>query len=352
MPGYKPKRKGEMANKTVLIFFSAGIGDAVLMLPLLRKLKKSDYKVTAIFSGIHNPEQIFEEKDLFHSVKVSDGSFFNLFLWILKMPRFDLAIINNFSAGRKNFLLASIRSKKIFTHQRKSHTGLARFISKVVQVDARPYTHDAVQNLLLGGFPLEFQCIDLRKESLSPVPKKFLTPYIVIQAVGNTAAAYKNWPLRNWSQLIDKMVVLFPRLEFVILGDEREVRGLKSNFSKNAGFHFFTQLKLNEISALLEGARFFVGHDGGLMHISVAAGIPTFTIWGPSSEFVYGYEQFDKERHRCIAAQVSCRPCSVWSGGNRSRVDHPEKCPDLACMQTLTHEEVLKELKLFAVKFV
>ena len=91
---------------------------------------------------------------------------------------------------------------------------------------------------------------------------------------------------------------------------------------------------------VIAGSSLFIGQDGGLMHMAVALGKPSFTVWGPSSEKLYGYQQYDPLMHQCVHLNLSCRPCNAWIGANNSKAAGPEKCPDHACMAQLTTAEV------------
>jgi len=101
---------------------------------------------------------------------------------------------------------------------------------------------------------------------------------------------------------------------------------------------------LSQLIQVLNQSQLFIGLDGGLLHLSVALGKPTFTIWGPSSEKLYGYEQFNATLHKCVRLKLNCFPCSAWINANHTKTKNPETCPDQACMKQLSAEEVFTQL--------
>lgn len=57
-------------HKQALVFFSAGVGDAILLVPLVNELKKNGYKITGLFTSQYNCESIFEDTELFDSIEI------------------------------------------------------------------------------------------------------------------------------------------------------------------------------------------------------------------------------------------------------------------------------------------
>jgi heptosyltransferase-3 len=73
------------------------------------------------------------------------------------------------------------------------------------------------------------------------------------------------------------------------------------------------QLSLQELAALIAGARCFIGLDSVAMHLSAAIGTPCVALFGPSDEKSWGPWMV---KHRVVAASHSCRPCNLDGCGN------------------------------------
>jgi len=88
---------------------------------------------------------------------------------------------------------------------------------------------------------------------------------------------------------------------------------------------------LQETAVLLAASRLFIGADSGLLHIAVALGIPTVSIFGSGREKKWAPQG---NRHRVINKHLPCSPCTTF--GNTP------SCPyDGACMKQISPKEVI-----------
>ncbi len=97
-----------------------------------------------------------------------------------------------------------------------------------------------------------------------------------------------------------------------------------------ADFPVLTGLPLNELMALLDLARLYIGNDSGPMHIAAAMGKPVVAIFGSSNP--RRWYPWDVP-HRVIWAGLDCSPC------------HGKKCANpqqLACLKRLEVDRVLE----------
>ena len=56
------------------MFFSAGVGDAILLVPLVNELKKQGYNVTGLFTSPFHCESLFEHTRLFDSIVIKKNT--------------------------------------------------------------------------------------------------------------------------------------------------------------------------------------------------------------------------------------------------------------------------------------
>jgi heptosyltransferase-2 len=188
--------------------------------------------------------------------------------------------------------------------------------------------------------------IDFITKKEPELPSSFIALQL---SAGNNRITYKNWPVRYWIEFLHAFRKEFPEKNIVLLGDNNETglaaeitRELKNNIMSFAG-----KTNIAQAMNILSQCNFFIGLDGGLMHLAVALQKPTFTIWGPSSETLYGYQQFDPKQHQCVRLKLSCYPCSAWIEANHTKAASPETCPDHACMQQFNPQEVFARFKKY-----
>lgn len=123
-------------------------------------------------------------------------------------------------------------------------------------------------------------------------------------------ARLKHWPELKFAQLID-LLAAEHKAEFVVLGDEKDVPqaealtlSAKSKIADLTG-----KLTLEELIAVVSSLDVLVTNDGGPLHIAVAAGTKTVSIFGPTDSRVYGPYPPDAKRHIVLKSNQDCSPC-------------------------------------------
>lgn len=339
----------KIKNKHALIFFSAGVGDAILLVPLVNELKKQGHHVTGLFTSPYHCEAIFKNTELFDTVTIKKNKFSLVLFPLLHFRKFDQVFLNHFSYSKSHISLAALMGKDVFCNF--SGYSSLQSSSALHFIEPKPDTHDALQNLYLfdTNKTLGDLKFDLNYKPQLNNPFKLPEKYITIQiSSANNKAPYKNWPLENWIQLFSHIQKILPEISLVILGDETELSlNEKLNVKENNNIiSLIGKTNLTEVMDIIHHSKFYIGLDSGLMHMAVALNKPTFTIWGASNPKLYGYEWMG-EKHKVVSLNLPCAPCSAWINPNRSRVTDPLKCPDFKCIKELPPEKVTEAFNAF-----
>lgn len=114
-------------------------------------------------------------------------------------------------------------------------------------------------------------------------------PHPIIALHPGSGSERKNWPLRKWIELGDKLLDS-PNFEcslLVISGEADEVQAsqLQSQW-KNSRVRFARNLPLMHLAAVLE-ATIFIGHDSGISHLAAATGAKCVLLFGPTNPDVW-----------------------------------------------------------------
>lgn len=345
-----------------VIFITAGLGDAVLLIPLIKALRQAGRKVTGLFQSRFVSQAVFADSGLLDESIVLEESSSALLSFTARHYRFfDEAYLNHLAATPRNLVVGRLISKRVATtlegrRQWLLAGGLSNVRTPVAEM------HDALQNLRL--FDSEAVALDrhamayssevLRKRFKTPLPQsildKLIGPYIALQVcAANNLFQYKTWPEEHWISWLKLASQTYPGVTWVLLGEPSE-RHVADRIVAQDIPHVVSlvgETSLSQVMQVIWGSQLLVGLDSGLMHLAVAFGRPTFTLWGGSDPTLYGYEWLDPIRHRSASAKLPCGPCNSWVKPNTSRVDNPLKCPDFACMQRLNPEEVFQQFQTY-----
>lgn len=105
--------------------------------------------------------------------------------------------------------------------------------------------------------------------------------------------------------------------------------------SRREDFNWVGKTSIPLLAALMEQAKLFVGNDSGLLHIATALGVPTVSMWGPTSPGKWGPKG---SIHRHIRKVERCEGCIYWDYRETCRHDH-------VCMRAVQVDEVIQAVR-------
>ncbi len=166
------------------------------------------------------------------------------------------------------------------------------------------------------------------------------TPLIVIHP--GAGAAIKLWRADGWAYCANTLPT---RLTFdaparIILTGNRNERPLLEDIARGMQEAplMLTDLSIGQLAALLGRAKLVLGVDNGPLHIAVAQGTPTLSLFGPTDPRIFG-PWGSPERHRVLASTYRCPTCPAIPCG---RLDIPPRdLPAHPCVRKLTDQDVL-----------
>jgi ADP-heptose:LPS heptosyltransferase len=340
-----------MSTKKAAVYFSAGIGDALLLTPLIKVLKNEGYHVSGIFTSTFNVHELYQEIELLdEKIIVINKPRAIWFVGKFFLKKFDFSIVNFFAANKSNLLMASKTSVKVITNRNIEFSKIK--LKNVFFIEPKNSIHDAEQNMLL--YSINHHVIEsdfnltIKNSDLEQIHKS-----IALQiGAGNNKTPFKIWDSNKWYQLLNMVASDFPEIKIILVGDKHETKLLQSTFPQNVT-NLIGKTNLNDLPYIIKNTNCFIGSDSGIMHLAVAMGLPTFTIWGASNENIYSYQKFNPDKHQVLLNKnINCRPCNSWINPNKSRVQHVNECPDLKCIKEIELEEVYLKLNMFLKKHI
>jgi ADP-heptose:LPS heptosyltransferase len=341
-----PKKKRKIA-----VFFTGGLGDALLYIPLLKELQKKGFAVTGIFYSKYDNDCLFDNGLL--NSKIRPGTKLSL-IWfaVKKLKYFTNIYINHLAAGKIITIAARLCGKKIT----QTKTVFVKDRPAKKNRSIIPEFTDAEQNLYLL-YSRQNAIINNVKDYYLPGPiikpglvKNFTgnnSSYFVVQvAAGNNTTPFKNWPLQYWFKLVTMFCSSYKNIDLIILGDQTETGYTRAfNDLQFANCKVLIgKTSVEELFNIVAQSSGYIGLDSGIMHMAVALQKKTLSIFGASNEKIYGYSDLDKENHKVISSDIGCRPCSCWKNANTTRVTNPAQCPDFACLTSIDPVYVFQQV--------
>ena len=322
--------------KKFLIINPFGIGDVLFTTPVIKALRLqypdsfigywSNLRVKPILESNAQINKVFalSRGDL---KKIYQESFFKgiwsaiKLVWEIKKERFDICL--DFSLDHRYSLLAKI----IGIRQRIgfNYKGRGRFLTK--KIDLAGY-HDKhvveYYSELLKFLNIPFQDKSLYLDIL---PKSELKAKNILALAGieetdcvigiapgaggswGKDASYKHWPALKFAQVADRLAVEL-KAKIVILGDESEskIAEIMVHVMHNKPIDLTGKTSLDILPAVIKNCNLLITNDGGPMHMAVALGVRSVSVFGPVNEAVYG--PFPEHRnHVVLKWDMGCRPC-------------------------------------------
>ena len=168
-----------------------------------------------------------------------------------------------------------------------------------------------------------------RSAKFTPSPT---LPYAVIHTGGSVAA--KQWPAARYAGLCERLTRELG-LQTVLVGGAAD-RGFVASVRQAAACETIDlagELSLAEVAALCREAAIFIGPDSGIAHLATAVGASSVVLFGPSDPDKWG----PGKSGIAVRHPVPCGPCAIF-GYNKS-------CRIYACMRGIQVKSVLAAIE-------
>ncbi len=318
------------------------IGDAVMTIPALRRLRKI-FPDAAI--SLHTrpwAEGVFRDADFIDEIiPIEGGGSIRSVIdqsRVLRERNFDLAVLfpNSFesalvarlarvprrlgySAEQRGFLLTDkveVPSWKNELHESRYYLHLIDALGSDGESEDKPELQVSAER---------------RREARKSLIGSGVREGRKIMGIGagSTNSLAKRWPAENFSRLADLLSVE-QNVDVILLGNENEAEVSRSvlQTSKEKHIDLTGQTDLAEATAILSELDLFVSNDMGLAHIAAAVGTPAIVIFGPTNEKTTRPLGRSVE---IIREPVECSPCML------------RECPiDHRCMTRISAERVFE----------
>jgi len=332
------------AIRRILVIRPGGMGDMLLLLPVLRRLRERLPNAVVDLACERRNLSVLALVDMADRAMVYDGHPF-AFLWRLRRAAYDLVLdteqFHHFSAVfallsgaplRIGFKINPVRNP-LYTHLVNYAPDGAESAQFARLLEPAGFANDSPElcGLLAGReFPLPQDAPGRLASFLAGGPAIVMHPAASVR--------YKQWPAGRFAELA---VALGRecRLRSVLVGNRAD-RKTCERIAQAAAAQGAEVLSmaggcaLPGTAALIQRARLFVGADSGLAHLAVALDVPSVVLFGPSDAAKWGS---GSPRHAAVHRALPCAPCFIFG--------YHKPCRTIACMGQISVADVLAQCR-------
>jgi len=274
---------------TFLIINVSRIGDTLLVTPAIRAVARAHPGAAITFVGHPNRCEVIRHLPYVSAVRGITKNW----IWLLghwSRPRYDFAIVYGFDVALVKYALRVAQRVVAF---RQKDAAINQRLYRAVEPPPFQSMHSARIPLLLtraleiepDGHQLAYTVTEPERawarsflQQRVPAGKH---PLVGLQAASFPTKAYRDWPVRHFAALCEKVLDAYPQAHFLLLGGKEEltkIRELETTLGDHATV-VAGKLSLRETAALMQQLRLYVGVDTGPTHLAGAVGVPMVALY-------------------------------------------------------------------------
>lgn len=329
--------------RRIVVIRPGGMGDMVLLLPLLRALRRQCPGAALDLVCERRNREILALAGIVEGVTLYDGNPFRLIRWLRRQPCdvvIDTEQFHNLSAVMALATGAPVRiGFKINPARNPIYTHLVNY-------DLEGYEAGEFMRLLaplgMSGQAevegsLKVPPADGMPEALAPILGAPAAGRRLVVIQPGSASRYKRWSAERFVELIRRLASEDPGRVFVLIGGGPD-RAFAETLARDTGLAgrvipVAGCLTVRQSAALVGRASLYIGLDSGMGHVAVALGIPTVILFGPSDSRKWGVHN---GRHAVVRQPVACAPCFIFG--------YHKFCRTFACMDSIPVAGVLEAI--------
>jgi heptosyltransferase-2 len=335
--------------KKILFFKTEAIGDSLLCLPMIKRVKgKTNAKIYVLCSKTNS--FVFENQEFIDEIRLIDYKKFNLknifqIIKSLRKEKIDL-VIDTGQSSNISAILSYFIGKASIGFEKLKGVSRNKVYDYSVYLDTKKHMvkcyFDLGKNLgIKEPKEIKLEKIKISKKEEEKVSKIFKDKKNIVGIHACNVFEYRAWPKEKFSKIIE-FLIKEKNKTIVLTGspEEREeneklIKLVDKNM-RNKIINLSGKINLKETIALIKKSEIFIANDGGPMHIAASENIPVIGLFGYETPVRYG--PFNK-KSIAIYKNKECSPC------NKSYSNQWTNCSHFNCIKEISVEEVKNAIK-------
>lgn len=340
LPYFKKKSNLQCLEK-ILVVSNTGLGDTILSTPAIITLKKS-FPDTHITFMVHKKMfPLFKDFEYVEDFEIYKSGFLNQISIILKLRKREIDTIFLFHSNGPEDIFFSILSgaSNIFKMTDNLDHEFKECFSNMPNLK---HQHDIEKKLdLVRVFNPKVIYKRLHIPNNFNDSNRFFKKEKDFIHIGFQLGAqdnYKIWPIKNFIKLASKLCKEHKKFKFVLLGATKNEIRLAEEFcdglnNPESVVNICGKSKIDELPPIVNEIDLLVTNDTGTMHLAIALGIKTISLFGPTNLNEFGPYQ-DYNMHRVVN-----------TGNPRFVQDRQLDFKSLNLMEKISIDQVYSEIK-------
>ena len=329
-----------MYNRIIMSRFG-GLGDMVMLTPLLRGIKELYPEITLTVVGNNNAKELMDACPFVDEYFTYDKSLKDTLFLIRKLWKSDAVyLMDTLYRISTVYAMARIKIRVGLPHKRK------KFLTRCLSVE--PWMNYAYEPVVYAYFLKQGLGIDITKlpswdklyfpkasedeqDRVKLLLGDFLDRGYIVCSL-NTGGYAKDWPLPYWADLFLKLNKL--RCRIVIIGAENRT-------SRNIVFpdnvlDLRGKTNLLETGFIIEKADLLINGCSFPVHVANAMDTPVIGLYGSQPD----YRGRPQRIYASLCSSKECAPCDTL-------FNSPGWCTHPTCMESITSDMVFDTVKKF-----
>jgi heptosyltransferase-2 len=304
----------------ILIIQTAFIGDAILTLPMIQKLKELYPSREIHVLSIQSTLDIFSSSPFVDKVLVIDKkgkqkSFFSFFNFVRKIKSNNYSLVYSPHRSFRSALIAYlIKADSSYCFSNSS----LKFVYKNI-VAYIPSHHEVRRNLDLIGFKSDDENWKIlpqlivplySKEKINSFFAKFNTNNNFVTVAPGSVWNTKNYPIEYYEKIVEYFVE--KQFHVIIIGGAKDkvlCDGLAEKFSSNV-YSVAGEFSILETVELLKRVKILISNDSAPTHLAMCADIPVLTIYCSTVQD-FGFFPYNNKSKFISYDALDCKPCGI-----------------------------------------
>nr|WP_319392817.1 glycosyltransferase family 9 protein [uncultured Desulfobacter sp.] len=151
-----------------------------------------------------------------------------------------------------------------------------------------------------------------------------------------TTVLEKKWPEENWAHIVNWLIQ--NKFTPVLLGGQAEKKQCESIIALSGrpqAINLCGKLSISQTAMLFKQIRLLISTDSGILHLAMLCNVPTISLFGPSSSQKWAPKGDD---HQVVHKTLPCSPCSRFG-------TIPSCTKQNACMAEIRTKDVIRRVE-------